>query len=742
MTSPDPQTQLPIPLELREIAAPLEPWVAYPEPHLWTTEITALIRGKTFLATNLAGNVLPPGHPNVGFFSNDTRYLSHLQLLINGHLPVVLSSNTSKTYTTCVEMTAKGSIHGGGLDLPVNTVYIRREQVLEETILHDVLHLQNFHSENIRLTIDLIYDADFMDIFQVRGILRGKSGKYHAPTHSDRGTIFVYEGLDNKVRSTTVTFNPPPKQILNNTASWEIELAPLAKAQINCAVVPQITDKGAPVEILSTMQVAPDLVELQRDLAGWQAECSRFRSNNDIFNSMLETSIKDFYALQIRDPQGMAIAAGVPWFATLFGRDSLIASYETLILNRELAKGTLRVLAAHQGKDRSDERDEEPGKILHELRAGEMTGTGEVAFGRNYGSVDATPLFVILLSEYFRWSGDAAFLQEMEPHLDDAIYWLINYGDLDGDGFIEYCRRSPKGLFNQGWKDSGDANAHADGSIAQPPIALVEVQGYVVDAFARASVLFSFLGSHEKSEALAKRSRELREQLETTFWLPEEGLYAMALDRDKQPLIVKASNPGHLLFANAIEWKRARSVVGSLIGQDMNCGWGIRTLSQREKNYNPLSYHRGSVWPHDNAMAAYGMARYGFYAESSLVCTSLYETALHFRDYRLPELFCGLHRGRGDDPVHYPVSCSPQAWASGAMFLMLTGLLGIHPDASNQEIRVVNPHLPSFLNSLSIDELRVGETRIWFEFLRNDGRTFCNVAKLEGEKISISIIYR
>ncbi|MGA8729760.1 MAG: glycogen debranching N-terminal domain-containing protein [Terracidiphilus sp.] len=742
-----------LPVQLHEIPPPPEPRIAYPEPHLWTTDVTALVHGKTFLASDLAGNVMPPGHPNVGFFYDDTRYLSYLQLRVNGHPPVVLSSNTSDGISTRVEMTPKGSIHGSGLDLPVNAVYMRREQVLEGGVLHDVLYLHNYHVEGIRLTIEFSFDADFMDIFQVRGIVRGKSGRYYAPVHEGNSSVFVYEGLDNKLRSTTIRFDPPPAQIRENSSSWNIELAPLGRSQISIGIVPRITDKTPSVSAgeFAKVEVAPGaarpgldgaLEELEDGLDVWLAECSRFNSDNDIFDAMLQTSIRDFYALQIRQSTGKMIAAGIPWFATLFGRDSLIASFETLILNSELAKGTLRVLAAFQGNRSSDERDEDPGKILHELRSGEMTNTGEVAFGRNYGSVDATPLFVVLLSEFFRWSGDMDFLVEMKPHLRAAVDWLLEYGDLDGDGLIEYCRRSPKGLFNQGWKDSGDAIEHADGSIAQPPIALVEVQGYAIDAFARASTLFALLGSHATSELMAKKSQELRKRLDEAFWLPEEGFYALALDREKRLVRVKASNPGHLLFANAIDDHRAQEVVNCLMDPDLNCGWGIRTLSQGEKTFNPMSYHRGSVWPHDNAIAAYGMALYGFHAQSAQVLSSLYETAMRFRDYRLPELFCGIQRGRGDDPVHYPVSCSPQAWASGAMFLILTGLLGIRPDARNREMKVVNPHLPHFLTKLSIDELRVGKSRIWLEFLRREGRTFCNVTRHEGEQISISVVYQ
>lgn len=753
MKTQGPKVELTKPADLHEVPAPPEPRVAYPEPHLWATEITALVRGKTFLATDLSGNVVPPGHPNVGFFCDDTRFLSHLQLRVNGHPAVVLSSNTSDANATRVEMTPKGSLHGDGLDLPVNAVYMRREQVLEAGVLHDVLSLRSFHTEPIRLTIELAFGADFMDIFQVRGILRGKSGTYYAPAHDGKTVVFVYEGLDRKIRTTTLVFDPPPAQIRDDAMSWKVDLPPLGTARISGAIIPRVFEANGRISVEQLLQPKPEshlssgqleraLAQLQDEVEAWQAECSRFHTDNDIFDAMLQTSIRDFYSLQIRQPAGKAIAAGIPWFATIFGRDSLIASFETLILNSELAKGTLRVLAAYQGERSSDDRDEDPGKILHELRTGEMTNTGEVAFGRNYGSVDATPLFVILLSEFMSWSGDRKFLSEMEPHLRRAIDWILQYGDLDGDGLIEYCRRSPKGLLNQGWKDSGDAMAHSDGTLAQAPIALVEVQGYAVRAFEGASALFALLGDREMAEKLTSSARALRDQLVRMFWLRDENYFAMALDRDKKPLRVKSSNPGHLLFTHAIDDDKAHYVVDCLMDPDMNSGWGLRTLSERERTFNPMSYHRGSVWPHDNAITAYGMARYGFQSQSSQICTSLYDSALRFRDYRLPELFCGIQRGRGDDPVHYPVSCSPQAWASGAMLLVLTGLLGIRPDAERHEVKVVHPCLPPFLNELSIDELRVGETRIWLEFLRREGRTFCNLTRLEGEKISVNVVYR
>ncbi len=741
-------------VHLRTMPAPVEPRVAYSEPHLSNTQSLALIRGKTFFASDHQGDLLPPGAPQVGLFHQDTRYLSELQLIINGHRPAVLSSTTEEgSYANRLELTVKGSVHGEGLDLPVNTVYVHREQVLEHENLFDVLYLENFHNEVAKLRIEIIYGADFMDIFQVRGLIRGKSGQYYRQVSSDHQLIFVYDGLDHRQRTTTVTFDPPPSAITERTALWEIDLPPLGKTQISTAVAMHsradtqssadhnlhLETNGATARH-QTLQ-AP-LRRLQSEFAAWAPECTRFRSDNGIFNAMLRTAHQDFYALQLPDGPNKTIAAGVPWFAAIFGRDSLIASFSTLALNPHLAEGALRVLAAHQGAVRNDDRDEEPGKIVHEMRSGEMASTGEIAFGLNYGSVDATPLFIILLSEYYRWSGDKAFLEELRVPLLAALDWLRNCGDLDGDGLIEYCRKTPHGLFNQGWKDSGDANMFEDGRIAQPPTALIEEQGYAADAYARAGVLLEILGDKKQSAELTGRAAILRSRLDEAFWMADRKYYAMALDHSKRPIRAFASNPGHLLFAGAIDRLRAKDVVATLMGPGLFSGWGIRTLSKDEPTFNPMSYHRGSVWPHDNALIAYGMAAYGFRPESSLILSSLFDAALHFRDYRLPELFCGIQRRQRDEPVQYPVSCSPQAWASGAPSLILTALLGFKPDAANGKLRIVDPYLPDFLNYLEVKDLRIGKSRISLEFSRQGPRTFCNVTQIDGDELEVSIVYR
>jgi glycogen debranching enzyme len=457
---------------------------------------------------------------------------------------------------------------------------------------------------------------------------------------------------------------------------------------------------------------------------------------------MIETCKGDFHALQIPEAKERVIAAGIPWFATMFGRDSIIAAYQSLMLNPQLAVETLRVLAMHQGKEKNDWRDEEPGKILHEYREGEMTRAGEMPFGPYYGSVDATPLWLILLSETFNWTADEQLVKDMLPHAYRALEWIDLHGDLDGDGFVEYQRRSHKGLANQGWKDSWDAIMHSDGEVAKTPIALCEVQGYVYEAkFRMASLLRSF-GDTKTADKLKKEAAEMAKRFEKAFWMPKLGFYAMALDRDKRQTQVISSNPGQLLFTRMLPQERARTITQRFMRDDMFSGWGWRTMSRDERVFNPLSYHRGSIWPHDNSLIAHGMSLYEFREPANQLFSALFQAALKFRDYRLPELFCGIERREHDDPVQYPVSCSPQAWASGTAFLLLMSVLGIRPSAPRKEMNIVNPSLPDFLDHLSIRNMRVGNSRIGLDFNRHGDRTFCNVVDIEGDKLLVNVAFK
>jgi glycogen debranching enzyme len=733
----------PVTFPANYVDPPPEPKVAYPEPPLGSSGSLALIHGSTFFAATEEGALVPPGSPNMGLFFQDTRFLSHYELRTNGQAPALLSSNSTDADLARVGLTVRGgAVAGTDLDLPINTIFIDREFLLGRDRLFDTLTFQNFHHTNVKLTVELLFSADFMDIFQVRGLLRGRNGRYARPMVEGTRVRFRYEGLDDRIRYTEIGFAPQPQLLEGTCGRWELDLPPHGQICLTVTVAMAVTslhERGIP-RMVEENPVAAQEEERHRSRTRhmeWRAQCTRLHSDNKIFDSLLQTSIEDFFALRIRETQGVAVAAGVPWFAALFGRDSLISSYQTLLLDPDLARDTLRVLASYQGRVSNDERDEDPGKILHERRSGEMTATHEVAFGRSYGSVDATPLFLIVLHEYFCWTADLVLLLELKDALKAATRWLLQYGDLDGDGLIEYCRRNPKGLFNQGWKDSGDANRHSDGRIAQPPIALVEVQGYAVRGLAGAAELLTMMGEPALATEAGKRSAELRGLLEQRFWLDDRRYYAMALDKDKSALRVDGSNPGHLLFCGAISAERARQVATKLLSKELFSGWGLRTLSSAEQYYNPMSYHCGSVWPHDTSMIGYGMARYGLRQEASVLFQALYDAALHYRKYRLPELLCGIGRQLSGEPVHYPVSCSPQAWASGAPFLLLTGLLGLQPRAQAGELVINQPHLPAFVQRLRIDDLRIGSTRLSLEFVRRGAETRWDVLDVQGQGLRV-----
>lgn len=729
-----------LPDELEEIPCP------YPQPQLGflayeprKVNNLTLIDGKTFLSTTVSGDITPPGAPDVGFFHDDTRFLSNMELKIGGHRTLVLSSSTEKTFASKIELTTGSLAQINSFDLPENTIHLRRQQLLASEVLYDSIKFSNFNQSDAELLVEIAFEADFVDVFQVRGCARQKCGQYYRPLVREDSLVFLYRGLDNITRETIVSFQTAPDQIEHNIAKWKLKIPASGVIEILNMVGCRVGDKNLRANGKTVVQGFRNRREAYRK---WEEDSTVFESSNDIFDEALRTCTADFHALQIPDGDQHVVAAGIPWFATMFGRDSLIAAYQSLLLNPRLACETLRVLARYQGKESNDWRDEDPGKILHEYRTGEMTRAGEMPFGPYYGSIDATPLFLILLSETFNWTGNERLVQELLPAAHAALDWIDNYGDLDGDGFVEYKRRSLRGLTNQGWKDSWDANMHRDGSVANPPIALVEVQGYCYEAQYRMSQLLRAFGDTERADRLRKSSAELGKKIEKSFWLPQEGFYAMALDNQKRPLEAIASNTGHLLFTRSISRDRARLVVQRLMKEDMQSGWGWRTLACSERVFNPLSYHRGSIWPHDNSLIAHGMALYGFRAEVKAVFTALYEAALNFRDYRLPELFCGVQRHENDEPVHYPVSCSPQAWASGAFFLLLTSVLGIRPSAPRKELNIVNPVLPDWLDYLHIRNLRIGGSRVSLDFTRQGSRTFCNVVDVTGEKLLINVAFR
>jgi glycogen debranching enzyme len=726
--------------ELVEIVSPYpEPRLAYQKAEPRKVENLTLIDGKTFLSTTTSGDIMPPGAPDAGFFHDDTRFLSRLELRVGGYRTVVLSSSTEQTFASQIELTTGQSTVRESYEIPENTVHIRREQLLCCEVFYDYLTFENFNFNELELMVELAYEADFMDVFQVRGVARDSMGAYYKPLVHRDSIVFYYRGLDGVARQTTVHLSPDPELMDGTSARWKVKLPPFKRFQIQTTVMPLVEGKRSRC---GREDFSQSLKQRRERFSQWRSLSTQFDSSNNIFDEMLATYTSDFHALQIPEGKEHSIAAGIPWFATMFGRDSILSSYQALVLNPRIACETLRVLARYQGQEKNDWRDEEPGKILHEYRDGEMTKSGEVPFGPYYGAVDSTPLWLILLSETFNWTADEQLVKDMLPHAHRALEWIDQHGDLDGDGFIEYLRRSPRGLVNQGWKDSWDAILHRDGELAAAPVALCEVQGYVYEAKYRMASLMRSLGEFRLADKLKKDAADLARRFEKAFWMPQRGFYAMALDRDKRQCQVISSNPGHLLFTRMLQPDRARIVAQRFMERDMFTGWGWRTMSQDERVFNPLSYHRGSVWPHDNSLAAHGMALYEFRDNACQVFAALFEAALKFRDYRLPELFCGLQRREFDEPVHYPVSCSPQAWASGAMFLLLTSVLGIRPSAARKELNIVNPVLPAGLDYLNIRNLRVGGSRVGLDFTRRGNRTFCNVVDVDGEKLLVNVTFK
>ena len=683
-------------------------------------ELLVIKDRELFLCARTDGDVAAPRVSSEGFYAYDTRYLSEIRFEVGGAAPVALSY-AAVDDRAFVDSTNASLPREALPPVPQQSLSISRELMIASGRLYYLVRVLNFLREPVTTTASLSLAADFADIFEVRGGPRREArGHALAPKQLERGLVLAYVGEDEVFREAVIEFDPQPARVELGAervqASWEVTLQPGTAVTVLMTAEPSIGGRRRPRRRIETAAA-----ELAHAGSEWASRCTRIASDNALFDGLIAMSNRDLRALIMPAPGGQIVSAGIPWYVAPFGRDALVTASEALLLNPDLARDSLRVLAKLQASGDDPWRDAEPGKIMHELRVGELAGTGIVPHTPYYGTVDATPLFLMCAADYYAWTGDLQTLRALRPALDAALGWIDEFGDRDGDGFIEYERRSPAGLRNQGWKDSHDSVVHADGSLAEGPIALVEAQGYVYRAKLAIADVYAALGATDTELRLRGEAQHLREAFNEAFWNPEEGTFALALDGRKRQVASVTSNPGHCLYCGIVEPSKAAAVAERLMAADMFCGWGVRTLSSSCPAYNPMSYHNGSVWPHDNAIIAAGLKRYGHDSAVRRIADALFDVATSARDFRLPELYCGFDRSERPAVVAYPVACIPQAWAAAAPFLLLQTMLGISPDAPGHALRIERPALPDWLERIRLEHLRVGDASVTLDFKR-DGR--------------------
>lgn len=659
---------------------------------------------NTFGIFDSLGNISPNGKMVQGIYHDGTRFLNMLLLTINNKRPFLLSS-TIKEDNEILSIDLTNPVLSEG-NISENTLHISRTQFIRNKVFYEEICSRNYGDQACYFTLSLTFGADFKDIFEIRGIQREvqtnkviyKSAKDHIG--------FQYLGLDNLQRETDITFTTEADfYIVDNTIHFNIRLQPKQIISINYTIY---CKTGNEQNRDLDFQVAK--ASINEQLAKTRRLFANIYTSNSQFNHWINRSKADILSLLTETEYGHYPYAGVPWYNTAFGRDGIITAMETLWLAPEVSKDVLIFLAKKQATKLIPEKDAEPGKILHEMRTGEMANTGEIPFKEYYGTIDATPLFIMLAGMYYERTGDMNTIKKLWPNILAALDWIEQYGDIDGDGFVEYKHKAKNGLINQGWKDSHDSIMYEDGQLANSPIALCEVQGYVYAAKYYAGRLAMFRKESELSQKLFTEAAALKEKFNKKFWDAELNCYVLALDGEKRPCRVISSNAGHCLFTRIATEENARKLADTLLNSDMFTGWGIRTLSANEERYNPMSYHNGSIWPHDNALIAYGLSLYGFQEQALKIMQGMFDAGLFIDMQRLPELFCGFNRRRGEGPTNYPVACSPQAWSVAVVFMMLQACCCIDINALTKTITFERPVLPPYLDQVYISNLGLGDS--------------------------------
>ncbi|WP_008314650.1 amylo-alpha-1,6-glucosidase [Leptolyngbya sp. PCC 6406] len=705
-----------------------------------------------FLITNTLGNIAcgdDQATTSLGLFCRDTRFLSRLELQFEGMPPVLLSSTAQRGFALSA-LCANPYIASDDSrsEIRAETIGIQRDLVLQGGLFEE-LALTNYSTEPVEFELSLSFDADFADLFEIRGRVRQHTGTLLRPVHlveefadtsplfddgvitSDRDELtLAYQGVDQLLMESRIQFyQRRPDRMKGYTAIWRVALQPQATEVLGYRLQPFLDSHPAStVGLPATLSqaVAAETMEEQQ----WREGVTCIRTDNRALNQIIERAEQDTYLLGQTFGDGKVLSAGIPWFATLFGRDSLIAAMQTLMFNPALARQTLTVLAEYQGQKQDDWREEEPGKILHELRFGEMSRSGEVPHTPYYGTVDATPLWLMLYADYYAWKGDRTLLEDLWPHALEAMAWIDR--SLEPTGYVTYQCKSAGGLGNQGWKDSGDCMVDGAGKLAKGAIALSEVQGYVYAAKIRLAPLAELMQRPDLRDLWRDEAQALKMRFEQDFWLPKKGYIALALDGQGNPVDSITSNPGHCLGLGILSPEKARSVAERLQAPDMFSGWGIRTLSSSSPAYNPMGYHVGSVWPHDNGIIAAGLRSLGYVEQALEIAQGIFDMT-SLQPYQCPpELFCGFERTPTNRPVRYPVACSPQAWATGTVFQLLQIMVNLVPDVANNCLRIVQPTLPTSVSYMSINNFKVGQTLLDLEFERSHEATACRVVRKRG----------
>jgi glycogen debranching enzyme len=684
------------------------------------------------------GRVPLQGKHGLGLYYHDCRYLNGYELKLGGADLSSLVATAGAGSRADLELTNPDLRLDDGRRMPKEDLAVLWERVTDpkRLALHDLLTFTNYGVETFTFPVALTFASAFEDIFIVRGMEAKSRGRLQEPRWDDGRLVLAYHGSDGVWRCLTILFDPPPRSTDGTTAHFRFEVPSHHETQLSVSLVmTESRSREEPLPALTSgdFQRASEVLHGgTQEWLGRQTECE---SSDPVLDRVLKRSLLDLHTLRSRLNGHEYFAAGVPWYVTLFGRDSIISALESLAFQPDIAADTLRLLAHYQGAKVDHWRDEEPGKIMHELRVGELAHDNDIPQTPYYGSVDSTPLFLILLGYEAAWSGSLRLFHDLRDNIERALRWVAEYGDADGDGYVEYASKSGKGLSNQGWKDSGDAISNTDGSLAKPPIALCEVQGYVYLAKTLLADLFRRAGEADRADLLMQEAKELRERFNRDFWLEDKGIYAVCLQgRDQRPAETVTSNAGQVLWSGIADDDKARRVAPRLMQHDMLNGWGIRTLSEKEKRYNPIGYHLGTVWPHDNALIATGFRRYSLDEPARDVWAGIVAAALQFPIYRLPEVFSGFRRRAFGQPVHYPVACHPQAWAAGSVPYLLTSLLGLKPEGFDKRLRVVRPVLPQRLEHVTLRGLRVGTAKVDLLFATgSEGKVGVEVLHSDGE---------